>query len=87
VNERIPTNLRAAYLSVQILAGRLAFATCLLAMSLIVGGGNTNWNSLSLMAKIFFGVGTAGWMILLLTARFVKEKPPDLKSSYSSTVR
>jgi hypothetical protein len=87
VNERIPTNLRATYLSVQSLAGRWAFATCLLTLSLIVGDGNTDWNSLSLMAKIFFGVGTAGWMILLLTARFVKEKPPDLKSSYSSTVR
>ena len=78
VNERIPTNLRATYLSVQSLAGRLAFASCLLAISLVVGDGKTDWTSLSLMAKIFFGVGTTGWMILLLTARFVKEKPPDL---------
>ena len=76
VNERIPTNLRATYLSVQSLAGRLAFATCLLAISLVVGEGKTDWTALSLMAKIFFGVGTMGWIILLLTARFVKEKSP-----------
>ena len=78
VNERIPTNLRATYLSVQSLAGRLAFASCLLAISLVVGDGKTDWTALSLMAKIFFGVGAMGWIILLLTARFVKEKPPDL---------
>jgi len=76
VNERIPTNLRATYLSVQSLAGRLAFATSLLAISLVVGEGKTDWTALSLMAKIFFGVGTMGWIILLLTARFVKEKSP-----------
>ena len=78
VNERIPTNLRATYLSVQSLAGRLAFASCLLAISLVVGDGKTDWTALSLMAKIFFGVGAMGWIILLLTARFVKDKPPDL---------
>ncbi len=75
VNARIPTSLRATYLSLQSLAGRLGFAGLLWMLSLIVGDGRADWMSISRIAEFSFYVGMIGWMLLLLTARFAEDKP------------
>ena len=75
VNDRIPTNLRATYLSLQSLVGRLTFAVLLSMLSFTVGDGLVDWSSLSRISEFSFYAGITGWMILLLTARFVEEKP------------
>ena len=77
VNARIPTHLRATYLSVQSLVGRLGFAGLLWMLSLVVGEGRANWPSVSKISEFSFYLGISGWMLLLLTARFVEEKPMD----------
>ena len=75
VNARIPTHLRATYLSLQSLAGRLGFAGLLWMLSIVVGEGQTSWSSVSKISEFSFYLGITGWMLLLLTARFVDEKP------------
>jgi uncharacterized membrane protein YdcZ (DUF606 family) len=81
VNARIPTSLRATYLSLQSLAGRLGFAGLLWMLSLVVGDGRADWLSISRIAEFSFYAGMIGWMLLLLTARFVEEKPsPSVQS-------
>ncbi len=74
VNDRIPTNLRATYLSLQSLIGRLGFAGLLSMLSFTVGDGRVDWPALSRISEFSFYVGITGWMILFLTARFVEEK-------------
>lgn len=73
VNDRIPTNLRATYLSLQSLVGRLCFAGLLSMLSFTVGDGRVDWPALSRISEFSFYVGITGWMILFLTARFVEE--------------
>ncbi len=75
VNERIPTNLRATYLSLQSLAGRMVFAGLLFMISLTVGDGRMDWMSISRIAEFSLYAGITGWMLLFLTSRFVEEKP------------
>jgi len=74
VNERIPTEHRATYLSLQSLAGRLAFGGLLLMLSLVVGKEFVDWPSLSRISEFSFYAGMSGWILLLLTAKFVRDK-------------
>jgi len=75
VNARIPTQLRATYLSLQSLLGRLGFAGLLWMLSIVVGQGRADWPSVSRISEFSFYAGMTGWVLLLLTARFVEDKP------------
>ncbi len=74
VNKRIPTSHRATYLSLQSLAGRLAFGTLLFMISTVVGEGRVDWSAVSKVSEFSFYAGMAGWIMLLLTAKFVRDK-------------
>lgn len=77
VNERIPTNLRATYLSCQSLSGRVAYAILLGMLSMVIGGNRVDWTSLSRISEFSFYAGMSGWVLLLLTAKFVRDKSPS----------
>ena len=74
VNERLPTYLRATYLSFQSLFGRVTFASLLWMLSIVVGEDRVAWTSLSRISELSFYAGMTGWMLLLLTAKFVRDK-------------
>jgi hypothetical protein len=69
--------LRATYLSLQSLVGRLGFAGLLSMLSFTVGDGRVDWPALSRISEFSFYVGITGWMILFLTARFVEENSTE----------
>ena len=64
----VPARLRATYLSVQSLAGRLAFALVLLAFSRLPG---SEYRS-SILLAVFIGIST-----LLILTLMHRRRPPD----------
>ena len=69
ITPRLPQSLRATYLSMQSLAGRLAFAGTLWLLSLGVGpGAEPDWPVLSSMSRICAWVGFGGFFLLAATA-------------------
>lgn len=61
---------RATFLSIQSLAGRLAFATLLFSFSLLVtDSGQADWGSLSLLLRVSTVVGLTGLLALHFTAK------------------
>ena len=61
---------RATYLSIQSLAGRLAFASLLFSFSLLVTESDqADWNSLSLLLKVSAVAGLAGLTALYFTSK------------------
>ncbi len=70
VTPQLPRSLRATYLSVQSLAGRLAFAATLLLLSLGAEPGATpSWPALSWMSQTCALIGAAGFAVLAATSR------------------
>jgi MFS family permease len=68
VAPRVPAGRRATYLSIQSLAGRLAFSLTLLGLSLFAGGGDAaDWPALSRMLRISAILAAAGFIILFAT--------------------
>lgn len=74
VNKRIPTSHRATYLSLQSLAGRLAFGGLLFIISMVVGDGKVDWPAISKVSEFSFYAGLAGWVLLLMTSKFIRDK-------------
>ena len=70
ITPQLPRSLRATYLSLQSLAGRLAFSGALLLLSLgLEPGAKPEWPALSSMSLVCSGVGAAGLLVLAATAR------------------
>ncbi len=64
---RVPTNLRATYLSMQSLAGRLAFGVALVGLALVGESSTaTTWSSMSAKLLVAGGAGAAGLIALVL---------------------
>ena len=69
---------RATFLSIQSLAGRLAFATLLFSFSLLViESENTDWNSLSLLLRVSAIAGFAGLLALHYSAKKLNTQAAD----------
>ena len=69
ITPRLPQSLRATYLSMQSLAGRLAFAGTLWLLSIGVGpGAEPGWPELSSMSRTCGWVGFGGFCVLAATA-------------------
>lgn len=64
---RIPRERRASFLSLQSLAGRLAFSTLLFGLSFAVGDANT-YPNLVTTALIAAGCGAVSWIALLVAS-------------------
>ena len=70
ITPRLPQSLRATYLSMQSLVGRLAFAGTLLLLSTgTVQDAAPDWPALSSMSRTCALVGLAGFLMLAATAR------------------
>ena len=70
ITPRLPQSLRATYLSMQSLAGRLAFAGTLLLLSVgTAQGAEPDWTTLSSMSRTCALVGLVGFLVLAATAR------------------
>lgn len=70
ITPQLPQSLRATYLSMQSLAGRLSFSGVLAALSLVVEPeSHADWPALSLMSLACAGLGALGFIILVATAR------------------
>ena len=69
VTPRLPRQLRASYLSVQSLAGRLSFSVLLAVLSLAATTRDPTWADVSTMSLIAAVVGLAGWLALAGTAQ------------------
>ena len=68
VAPQVRAGLRATYLSLQSLGGRLAYAFALAAMSLVAASGATEAGLRTLAAAVL-GVGVVGWIILASSGR------------------
>ena len=68
VTPRIPREMRASYLSVQSLAGRLAFSGLLLALSFVATTADPTWADISRMCLISAAVGAVGLAVLAVTS-------------------
>lgn len=69
VTGRVARKHRATYLSIQSLAGRLAFAGILLLLASVVPGEDaTTWTSLSAALKLCFWIATAGLAFFIVVA-------------------
>ena len=85
ITPQVPQSLRATYLSMQSLAGRLSFAGVLAALSLAAEpGGDTDWEAIRFMSLICAGLGTIGFILLLTTARFslARLRPSPAKTDH-----
>jgi MFS family permease len=70
VTPQLPQSLRATYLSLQSLLGRLAFSgTLLLLAAGVRPGAPPDWPALSSMSLVCAGAGAAGLLVLAATAR------------------
>lgn len=73
VTPKIPRRERATYLSIQSLAGRLAFSVLLAALALVAGdAGVDHWPVLSELLMISAVVGGVGWLVLAVSVVGVK---------------
>jgi hypothetical protein len=71
ITPRLPQSLRATYLSMQSLAGRLAFAGTLWLLSTgIEPGIEPGWPALSWMSRTCALGGFAGFLVLAVSARY-----------------
>ena len=76
ITPQVPRPLRATYLSIQSLVGRLAFAATLLLLSLGVGGHDaTDWPTLSWMSRTVALYGGVAFFVLAVTARWCLPRP------------
>ena len=72
---RVPQAQRATYLSIQSLAGRLAFSAVLYLLSLAAGAGAApDWPALSLMQSLSAGLALAGALALAATVRVLRRE-------------
>lgn len=70
ITPQLPRSLRATYLSLQSLAGRLAFAATLMLLSLGTAAGATpDWPALSARSLICAALGAFGFIVLAATAK------------------
>jgi MFS family permease len=70
VAPQVPRSLRATYFSLQSLAGRLSFACVLALLSLAMEqGAAPDWPAISLISLACAGLGGAGFLVLVATAR------------------
>ncbi len=70
VTPQLPRSLRATYLSLQSLAGRLAFSGVLVLLSFGPElAGEDRWAAISWMSLVCAGLGAAGFILLAATAR------------------
>ena len=67
---RLEAAHRATYLSIQSLLGRLAFSGALMTLS-VYAGQDTNWAVLSHTLTLCVGFALVGFVMLILTVRFV----------------
>lgn len=72
VTPRIPGSMRASYLSVQSLAGRLSFSGLLLALSFVATTSQPSWADISRMCLVSAGVGFLGLVGLALNSRVMQ---------------
>jgi len=74
IHPRVPTQVRASFLSMQSLAGRLSFSVCLTAASLLIGRPQVL--SMALLSRILlaFAAGLAVIWILLAVLRLKSER-------------
>jgi len=76
ITPQLTQSLRATYLSVQSLAGRLAFSALLVLLSLVVGDGSAEPSAgISAALQISTGIGIAGLMLLALTQGALRHAP------------
>ena len=71
VAPNVPTSLRATFLSLQSLFGRLGFATTLAFFAYVVGG--TEWASITIMLQWGMWLGIAGIAMLIITSPAVRK--------------
>ncbi len=85
ITPQVPQSLRATYLSMQSLAGRLSFAGVLAALSLAADpGGHTDWPAIRFMILVCAGLGATGFILLVATARFslARLRPSPAKTDH-----
>ena len=85
ITPQVPQSLRATYLSMQSLAGRLSFSGVLAALSLAAEpGGGTDWEAISFMSLVCAGLGATGFILLVTTARFslARLRPSPAKTDH-----
>jgi hypothetical protein len=73
---QLERNLRATYLSLQSLAGRLSFAGVLWLLSLAVPGEAADWAAISRMSLLCAGGGAVAFVVLALLARPCLRRDP-----------
>jgi MFS family permease len=74
ITPRVPRGQRATYLSIQSLAGRLAFSSTLVGLSFLAsgvegGGGEATWESLALILSRVLIIACVGLAVFGVTAR------------------
>lgn len=85
ITPQVPQSLRATYLSMQSLAGRLSFAGVLAVLSLAAEpGGDTTWRAIRFMSLVCAGLGATGFILLVTTARFslARLRPSPAKTDH-----
>ena len=88
VTPRLPEGQRATYLSIQSLAGRLAFSLTLVALSRLVGAdAQPGWAELSRLLSLGAGLGAIGLMALGLTARWASVDGAALSAEQAAPAR
>ena len=68
----VPTSMRATFLSLQSLFGRLGFASTLAFFAFVVGG--TEWASITTMLQWGMWLGIAGIAVLIITSPAMREE-------------
>jgi len=82
VTPRLEQGVRATYLSVQSLAGRLGFAGLLAALGAAAGNASPgSWPTLSQLLAMSAAFGTAAFALLVATRGYVESDPADAEGS------
>lgn len=82
VTPRLDQGVRATYLSVQSLAGRLGFAGLLATLGAAAGSASPeSWPTLSRLLAMSAGFGVAAFALLVATRRYVEPTSPDADGS------
>lgn len=84
VTPRLEQGVRATYLSVQSLVGRLGFAGLLATLGAAAGSASPeSWPTLSRLLVMCTGFGAVAFALLVATRRYVEPKTPDDEGSNS----
>jgi len=76
IHPRVPTSVRATYLSLQSLAGRLAFSACLALSSRAVGAREVSHEAMSGVLLAFAAGGGLLWLGLVASAHAAMRRLP-----------